>query len=178
MLDVVLIARVYIALSEKFSPSDVCANKCQGCAYPYLQWVRDSGLTDGSCSRDEGKTIKHIAHHPHTSTRQSSPSQSSRRRMSQRSQVPHTATICHIPLPPLLVSSVSISAEEIAHGEQLPFSVNPLPHTVKVVRVKHSEGTSMRHHGALTTLDDMSRKWSAIWGKTPQCTIIPIKKKR
>ena len=123
--------------------------------------------------------------------------------MSQCSQVPLTATICTLATPLWFVCLVRdsrdhVSAEENTRGAQLPFSINPLPHTIKAVRVKHSEGTSVSHcgalqlwnggalacqdqenqaTGALVTLDVMSRKWSAIWGKMPQCTIILLKKK-
>ena len=60
------------------------------------------------------------------------------------------------PCPPLLVSSVSSEAartvlalRKTAHGAQSPFSINPLPHTIKAVQVKHSEGMSVGHCGAL-----------------------------
>ena len=75
--------------------------------------------------------------------------------MSQRSQVPHAATICTLATPLGFAclfgdSRDRVSAEETARGAQLPlFPSNPLPHTIKVVRVKHLEGTSVGHRGAL-----------------------------
>ena len=102
------------------------------------------------------KTIKHINHRPHASTRPSSPSQSRRRRMSQHSQVLHAATICTLATPLGFVCLLRDSRDRVSTEKMLVEHNCPLPsilspHSVTAVRVKHLEGTLVDHRGALSS---------------------------
>ena len=74
--------------------------------------------------------------------------------MSARSLVPHVVTICTLATPLGFVCLLGDSRDRVSAEKQLvehncPFPSILSPQPVMAVRVKHLEGTSVGHRGAL-----------------------------
>ena len=116
----------------------------------------------------------------HTSTRPNPSSQSRRRRMSVRSPVPHTVTICTLATPLGFIGLFGDSRDRVSTENQTvehncpSRQSSPPPQPVMAVRVKHSEGTSVGHRGALQlwnggALACRGSRGSGHWGLSILC---------